>query len=129
MILIDTNVILEIMKVEPSQTVVSWLNAQKSGALYVSAVSIGELKLVCGSCRSANANCGSKKGSRGLFRWPSHSESSVLAYDEIAARAYGEIMDFRKEAGRPMNLPDGQIAAIARANSVAIATRNTRDFE
>jgi predicted nucleic acid-binding protein len=28
-----------------------------------------------------------------------------------------------------MSMPDGQIAAIARANGAAVATRNTLDFE
>jgi len=31
--------------------------------------------------------------------------------------------------GRPMSVPDGQIAAIARSRGFAIATRNTSDFE
>lgn len=38
-------------------------------------------------------------------------------------------MGERKELGLPMSLPDGQIAAIARYNHLAVATRNTSDFE
>jgi predicted nucleic acid-binding protein len=37
-------------------------------------------------------------------------------------------MGQRKESGRPLSIPDGQIAAIARAHGATIATRNIRDF-
>jgi len=35
----------------------------------------------------------------------------------------------RREIGRPLSVLDAQIAAIARANGCAVATRNVRDFE
>ena len=44
MILVDTNVISEIMRVAPSDAVVVWLNDQKSSALYVSAITIGDFE-------------------------------------------------------------------------------------
>jgi len=52
----------------------------------------------------------------------------VLAFDRAAARTYGEIMAPRREIGRPMSVPDGQIAAITRVNGLELATRNSRDF-
>ena len=56
-------------------------------------------------------------------------DQRVLAYDESAARIYGDLMGDRKELGLPMSVPDGQIAAIARLNHLAVATRNVVDFE
>jgi hypothetical protein len=53
----------------------------------------------------------------------------VLVYDKAAARHHGEVMGLRKEIGCPMSVPDGQIVAIARANGLKIATRNSSDFE
>ena len=38
-------------------------------------------------------------------------------------------MSERKELGLPMSIADGQIAAIARLNHLAVATRNVPDFE
>ena len=52
-----------------------------------------------------------------------------MDYDEAAARAYGEVMGHRRELGRPISVPDGQIAAIARSNGLTVATRNISDFE
>ena len=44
MILIDTNVISEVMKVNPSLQVLEWLNRQDTNVLYVSAITIGEIE-------------------------------------------------------------------------------------
>uniref|UniRef100_UPI0040567AB4 hypothetical protein n=1 Tax=Candidatus Electronema sp. TaxID=2698783 RepID=UPI0040567AB4 len=52
----------------------------------------------------------------------------ILDFDEAAARAYAEFMGLCKEKGCPMSLPDGQIAAVAHVNRLALATRNIRDF-
>ena len=43
MILLDTNIVSEVMKTRPVETVVAWLNGQDSEKLYVSALTIGEI--------------------------------------------------------------------------------------
>ena len=53
----------------------------------------------------------------------------VLGFNEAAARAYGEVKAERKLSGRPISDFDAQIASIARAENLALATRNVRDFE
>ena len=44
MILIDTNVLSEVMKVSLSLQVLEWLNLQDTKVLYVSAITIGEIE-------------------------------------------------------------------------------------
>ena len=127
MMLVDTNVISEVMKTAPSAVVVGWLNAQAPGSLYLSAVTIGEIEF--GLCILPVGNRRTRLKDR-FERFVSLAfVQRVLAVDEPCARPYGEIMDLRREMGRPMTVPDGQIAAIARAKGLGIATRNTRDFE
>lgn len=53
----------------------------------------------------------------------------ILTFDLPAARLYGEIRASRRAQGHPMSDFDAQIAAIARARSSALATRNIKDFE
>jgi predicted nucleic acid-binding protein len=127
MILLDTNVVSEVVKTRPSDAVVDWLNGQASEKLFVSAITIGEVAyglriLPDGKRRS---------GLRERFeRFVAVAfDQRVLAYDESAARIYGELMGDRKELGLPMSVPDGQNAAIARFNHLAVATRNVLDFE
>jgi predicted nucleic acid-binding protein len=115
------------MKVAPSETVVKWFNNQKSSSLYVSTVTIGEieygLRILPASKRRLQLNERFERFISLAFA------QRVLAYDEAAARTYGKVMGHRKEVGRPMSVPDGQIAAIARSIGLMVATRNTSDFE
>ncbi len=53
----------------------------------------------------------------------------VLPFDSAAAQEFAAIFADRRTAGRAISFPDCQIAAIARSNGAAIATRNVRDFE
>jgi predicted nucleic acid-binding protein len=42
---------------------------------------------------------------------------------------YALIAAVRRSRGRPISVPDAQIAAIARAQGATLATRNGADFE
>ena len=127
MILLDTNVVSEVMRVTPNHAVLKWLNESRSSDLHLSTVTIAEISygiqiLPEGRRRLAI----SKRFDLFVEQGFSHR---VLAFDAPSAFLYGEIMARRKRMGRPMSLPDGQIASIARARNMAVATRNTADFE
>lgn len=127
MILLDTNVVSEVMKPSPSVAVVDWLNTQASDRLYVSSVTLGEIEY--GLRTLPDGRRGRDLRDRFQRFVASAFASRVLDYDEHASRHYGEIMALRKALGRPMSVPDGQIAAIAKVSGCALATRNTPDFE
>lgn len=127
MILLDTNVISEVMRQAPSENVLSWLNRHSNAGLLVSSISIAE---ICYGLRILPA--GQRQHSLQIRFEQFIAEGFVgriIAFDEPAARIYAEIMGLCKEKGRPMSLPDGQIAAIAKVNLLALATRNLTDFE
>lgn len=127
MIVVDTNVISEVMRPQPSPLVLNWLNTQDSNQLFITTVTLAEI------------GYGLRVLPEGQRRWHLHSrfeqfiaqafEERVLDFTASAARAYAEIMGHRKEAGHPMSLPDGQIASIAHVHGFAVATRNIKDFE
>lgn len=127
MILLDTNVISEIMKPAPDDRVVEWLNGQDSSVLHVSSVTIGEIEFGLRILPDGKK----RDGLRDRFAsfMAQAFATRILSYDETAARAYGDIMGLRRETGRPMTAPDGQIAAIARTGGYALATRNIKDFQ
>ena len=126
MIIVDTNIVTEMMKVAPAQVVVSWLNAQDSSKLFLTTITIGEigygLETLPWGKRRLQLEQGFEKVLTEAFG------GRILTFDEDAARHYGVIMGRRKEIGRPLSIPDGQIASIARAKGFAVATRNVRDF-
>jgi hypothetical protein len=115
------------MKPSPSLTVLKWLNQQYSNSLFVSTITLGEieygLRILPAGKRRYELKERFEQFILQAFR------QRILVFDEAAARSYGEVMGHRKELGRPMSVPDGQIAAIARSRGFAIATRNTSDFE
>ena len=127
MILLDTNVVSEVMKTQPAEAVVAWLNGQDSGRLYISVTTIGEITYGLRTLPDGKRRSGLRERFERFVVLA--FDQRVLAYDESAARVYGELMGDRKELGLPMSVPDGQIAAIARLNHLAVATRNVLDFE
>jgi toxin FitB len=53
----------------------------------------------------------------------------IFNFDQEPAGAFGEISANRRKFGRPIGIMDAQIAAIARSQGTAIATRDISDFE
>ncbi len=127
MILLDTNVVSEVMKARPAEAFVTWLNGQHSEKLYVSSITIGEISYGLRILPDGKRRSGLRERFERFVALA--FDQRVLAYDESAARIYGDLMGDRKELGLPMSVPDGQIAAIARLNHLAVATRNVVGFE
>ena len=127
MILLDTNVVSEVMHPRPDPAVISWLNRQATVDLYLSTITLAEI-------RYGLAILPTDKRRRRLedqfdLFVASGFDQRLLVFDERAAALYGDLMSRRRALGRPMSALDGQIAAIARAHGLAVATRNVRDFE
>ncbi len=126
MILLDTNIISEIMKEFPSESVTTWLSQQHSLTLYVSSISIAEVRY------GLNIMPESKKRSRLESSFTSVMQSAfsqrVLVFDENAAIQYATLMSKNKKTGSVMTTFDAQIASIAISTRSLLATRNTKDF-
>lgn len=127
MILLDTNVVSEVMAPTPAPRVVEWLDARDASILYVSSVTIAEIRyglnLLPGGRRRRDLEA------RLLSFLALGLDQRVLAFDVAAAELYASLMAHRRRQGRPLASLDGQIAAIARSRKMAVATRNVRDFE
>ncbi|MBV8769675.1 MAG: type II toxin-antitoxin system VapC family toxin [Hyphomicrobiales bacterium] len=127
MILVDTNIISEVMRRAPEARVVSWLDSQVSETLYLSTVSLAELllgvALLPDGKRKRELGSALKYKALGLFG------EKMLAFDEAAAAAFASVMSRARAAGRSIGIADGQIAAIAKAHGLIVATRDTEPFE
>lgn len=127
MIILDTNVISELMKLAPAPAVVDWAGHQTAAALYTTSVTqaeilYGVLLLPKGQRRGAI-----EAAARAIFA--EKFEGRLLSFDSEAADAFARIAAARRAAGRPMSAFDAQIAAIAACRGAALATRNIDDFE
>lgn len=127
MIVVDTNIISEFMTSPPASSVLDWLNNQDVTLLYLTTISIAEIVF---GLRVMPKGKRRQLLERRFEQFVAKAfEGRVLAFEETAARLYGEIRSHRKKSGRPMSNFDGQIASIAKSKGFAIATRNTKDFE
>lgn len=127
MILLDTNVLSEFMRPQPAATVVSWLDEQPAGEVYTSAISRAEIELGLLLMAPGRRQEALSQAAGSMFA--EEFAGRCLPFDEDAARYYARIVSARTRAGRPISVEDAQIAAIALARRMSLATRNTTDFE
>jgi toxin FitB len=127
MILVDTNVISELMRSEPSSLVLSWFGTQDPSALFLSAITEAELRTGVGILPAGQRRDRLLTAIDAVIY--EDFADRVLPFDSEAAKSYAGIAAARRAAGRPIADADCQIAAIALAAGAKIATRNVRDFD
>jgi len=127
MILLDTNVISEPQRREPHARVLEWLDAQALETLYLSAVTVAELRagiaLMPVGKRRDSLHDNLEKRLLPMFA------NRVLSFDMACTKAYAELLATSRAAGVAVETADALIAAVALANGFAVATRDTRPFE
>lgn len=126
MIILDTNVVSEVMRATPAPAVVTWLNEQDAALLFLTAITIGEIRFGLRVLPEGKRRRSLEEGFERILG--EAFAGRILAFDEAAAHCYGEVMGRRKEIGRPLDILDAQIASIARSNGYSVATRNVQDF-
>lgn len=126
MILLDTNVVSETMRKAPEPNVVAWLDAQAAETLFLTTISLAELLFGI-----AVLPAGRRKAmlQSAMIENAALFGDRLLSFDVVAAEIYAEIMSKARRAGRAIGIADGQIAAIAAAHRLKIATRDTAPFE
>ena len=127
MIIIDTNVISELLRPTPEPAVEAWLGAQDGLSIYLTAISEAELRYGVAIMTSGKRRDGLGIAIDRILR--DDMAGRILPFDSAAARAYADIAASRRSAGKPISQADCQIAAIARAHTAPVATRNMPDFE
>ena len=122
--LVDTDVLSDPSRPQPSPKVDAWLVAHQS-QIYTSAISIGEIKRGI-----ERLPTGAKRN--GLEKWLeavlASMDGRILAYNSRVAETWGAMMANLERQGHPMPLTDSLIAAIAKRHTLTLVTRNTADF-
>ena len=127
MILVDTNVVSEPLRPIPEARVVEWLDAQALETLYVSAITVAELRFgvqfLPAGRRRDRLHEDLERKVLPMFA------GRVLVFDLPASQAYAELMAQARAAGLAISTSDGYIAATAVANGMMVATRDTAPFK
>ncbi|HLH48470.1 MAG TPA: type II toxin-antitoxin system VapC family toxin [Roseiarcus sp.] len=127
MILLDTNVVSEPLKLKGDGAVLAWLDSQIAETLHLSTISLAELRYGLAALpdgkRKENLRLALEARALSLFG------RRILSFDTAAAAAYGELRARARAAGRAIATADGYIAATAIAHGLTVATRDTAPFE
>ncbi len=127
--LLDTNIISNVVKPQPSALLVDWMARQLNEDLFVASLTIAEIRrgiLELPSCRKRDgleAWFTGEEGPRALFA------GRMLSFDDRAGLIWARLMAEGKAQGRPRSALNMILAAVAEANDCVVVTDNERDFK
>jgi predicted nucleic acid-binding protein len=122
----DTNIPSEFSRDRPEPRVVRWLKAQPVTTLFLSAVTIGEIRkglivLPQGRRRTELETWFHTE----LLTW---FRDRILPVIQSIADRWGVLEGQCQLKGTPLNTADGMIAATALEHDLRVVTRNVKDF-
>jgi predicted nucleic acid-binding protein len=122
--LVDTNVLSELRRKQPDSNVVRWLENRPPTTLFLSALTLGEL-------RKGIEPMPEGERKRAYLDWlevelPRFFSGRVLAVNEHVADRWGRLI---AQAGRALPAIDSLLAATALTHGLALVTRNERDLQ
>jgi len=126
--LLDTNIISNVTKPEPSEPLVAWLSERADEDLFIASLTVAEIWFgVLGK------PAGKKRAQlENWFMGPEGPQSlfagRVLPFDEKAGLIWARLMAAGERAGRPRSALDMILAAVAEANDCIVVTDNQKDF-
>ncbi|MGA9306146.1 MAG: type II toxin-antitoxin system VapC family toxin [Candidatus Sulfotelmatobacter sp.] len=124
--LLDTNCISEPTRDRPEPRVLSWLDAVDESQLYLSVLTLGEIR------KGANALPESRRRSQ-LEVWLERQvkvrfSGRILPISDDIAERWGWLAAEAKIRGRSLPVIDGLLAATALHHNLVLVSRNITDF-
>lgn len=126
--LIDTNVLSELRRKQPDSHVVAWFSKRATQSLYISVLTLGEIRK--GIERLDSRLPGDLERKQSLRDWleqdlPTFFIGRLLSVDAAVADRWGHLQAL---AGRPVPAIDSLLAATALHHGLTLVTRNVKDF-
>lgn len=126
--LLNTNIISDIIKPVPSESLLVWMGEQNDEDLFIASLTVAEI------LRGVLEKPAGKRREQ-LESWFFGSEGPqalfagrILPFDESASLIWARLMADGKSQGRPRSALDTIIAAVAEAQGCTVVTDNEKDF-
>jgi predicted nucleic acid-binding protein len=126
MILLDTDVVSTLMRAQPEQVVVEWLDKQPRTSVWITSITLMEIRYGLQTMPVGRRQDLMSKSFELLLA--TQIEGRIAPFDNEAAERAASLMGARKAKGRLGEVEDTMIAGIAIATSAALATRNVAHF-
>jgi predicted nucleic acid-binding protein len=124
--LLDTNIISELVKPKPERKVTTWIESTDENLLYLSVLTLGEIRKGIASLRDASRRAV-------LEAWLDSDlvlrfGERILPIDRAVADRWGRLAADAAAAKSPLPVIDGLLAATALDQNLTLVTRNTKDI-
>ena len=131
--LLDTVVVSEYIRRKPAQKVIDWLDTQEESHLYISSVTIAELKKGYYKLTHSDPDHGNKERAAKIGLWiqkvEDRFEERVLAVDAALWDAWASLCGRAEAEGRKLTVLDSLLVATAEHHNLTVVTRNVADFK
>jgi len=126
--LLDTNILSNVIKPQPSESLMAWLGEQDDDDLFIASLTVAEirrgiLEKPVGKRRDQlEAWFSGPDGPQALFA------GRILPFDEGASLVWARLMAEGTAMGRPRSAFDMILAAVAEVYGCVVVTDNEKDF-
>ena len=124
--LLDTCVISELIRKKPNQGVVNWLSDKEEYSLFLSVLTIGEIKK--GISKLPNSKKKEELG-RWLIQLQKRFDDRIIPIDSDVSLKWGQVQGDLEKNGKSMPSIDALIACTGLVHNLIIVTRNAKDIE
>jgi predicted nucleic acid-binding protein len=122
--LLDTNIVSELVKPKPEPRVTAWIDSTDETLLYLSVLTLGEIRKGIGLLRDASRRVVLEAwlDSDLILRFAER----ILPIDRAVADRWGRLTAEAAVAKSPLPVIDGLLAATALDQNLTLVTRNTK---
>lgn len=122
--LLDTNIVSELVKVRPEPRVVAWIDSTDEGLLYLSVLTLGEIRKGITSLEDPSRRVSFES-------WLDHDlalrfSGRILPIDRAVADRWGRISGSAAARKSPVPVIDGLLAATALQHGLTLVSRDIR---
>lgn len=126
MIVLDTNILSELMRLRPDTPVIQWMAKQPVSELFTTAIT--EAEIFYGIELLPHGKKRDRLHEAARITFEEDFSGRILPFDSRAARNFATVAVKRRALGRPVTEADAQIAGIVLSHSAQLATRDVSGF-